>query len=142
MYPNNVGYQKGSETSKAAAESIRGKANALKARILAEIKQSGGGLTTFEIAYALGIEKHEAHPRVAELHTAGLIYDAGRTRTNPDSGKEGAVWNITEHGILPITTRKSRAAKLERLLKESLVELERDPLLNSDLIKKIKEILE
>ena len=141
-YPNEPGYQR-IDTSKKAAEAVSSKAKALKPRIIEAIKESGGGLTTYEISLELGITYHQAHPRVAELHTGGHIHDTGRRRTSPLSGMDIAVWNIGDDGGAGhIYTRKGKSYAMQNLLWKALEVLEHDPLLNSDLIKKIKEILE
>jgi hypothetical protein len=89
-----VPYIPGSETSKAAAASIGGKARTLRQQVLDFIRQRREyGATDQEIAEDLALTLNTARPRRVELRDAGLIVDSGHTRPT-QSGRLATVWVI------------------------------------------------
>lgn len=79
-----------SETSRAAAESVRESAQSVRRRVLELIRQRGG-LTADEVAVLLGTMHNTTSPRVTELVLTGQLVDSGhrrRTRT----GRQAVVW--------------------------------------------------
>jgi predicted transcriptional regulator len=89
-YPNEPGYVVGSDTSKAAAESI----NALSMRGIAleTIKRAGlHGMTSDELEATIGMRHQTASARIRELALGGNIFDSGQRRKTR-SGRNAAVW--------------------------------------------------
>lgn len=81
-----------SETSQAAAESIRPVANALGNQIYEFIKSRGPhGATDQEVQTELDISGDTQRPRRDRLHKAGLIRRSGEKRETP-SGRWADVW--------------------------------------------------
>jgi predicted transcriptional regulator len=70
----------GTDTSRAAAESIADDAATLRDQVLDLIRASTDGLTTDEVEMRLGLNHQTASPRVWELHKRGLIGDSGKRR--------------------------------------------------------------
>lgn len=60
--------------------------------ILKHLKESESGLTLFELVKLLGWPVNRISGRITELTKENKIYDSGMRRTNPDSGRPGAVW--------------------------------------------------
>lgn len=88
-YPSQPGWKR-RDTSRAAAESMKGRAQTLRDAALAVIKQSAG-LTADEVAAHLGESVLAIRPRVTELSAKGLIFDS-RSRRQNASGKRAIVW--------------------------------------------------
>ena len=81
-----------SETSVAAAEQIKPKAETLRARVLYYLRCCGErGATDEEIQLALGMGGSTQRPRRTELQSAGLIVDSGRKRETV-SKRAAVVW--------------------------------------------------
>ncbi len=140
-YPQEPGYQN-IDTSKQAAESVKEKAAALRPLILKAIKDSGGGLSTYGVSATLNINYHQVHPRIAEMHTSGMVYDTGRREKNPLTGRQCAIWNVTEGGLMvKHSKRTTKAKKLSLLLVEALEVIGEQPLLHNSLIVRIKREL-
>lgn len=83
--------QRHSETSVAAAESVKGFVNAMRARVLAYLEANPSGATDEEIATALNMEGNTERPRRIELMTMGLVKDSGKKRKTR-KGRLAAVW--------------------------------------------------
>lgn len=81
------------DTSVAAAQSIAGGAEQLRARVLAEIATRGGA-TCDEVEVALDLRHQTASARVNELAEEGKIADSG-ARRKTRSGREAIVWVVT-----------------------------------------------
>lgn len=89
---NRVPYQRHSETSRAAAESLEPeKLNRLQAEILDVLKAWPTGLTDEEIQRFLKMNPSTQRPRRIELFRKGLIYQADEKRKT-SSGRKAAVW--------------------------------------------------
>lgn len=72
-------YQRHSETSRAAAEAIAPKLNALQQKVLDYIRSQGAhGSTDNEAQAALGMSGSTERPRRIELTKAGLLVAAGK----------------------------------------------------------------
>ncbi len=90
-YPNAPGFERGSETSKAAAESVEHTAASLREKVFDLICQyPGRGLTDFEIQ-ALSGHLATVRPRRCELSAAGRIIPNGLKRLSP-SGREAKAY--------------------------------------------------
>jgi hypothetical protein len=85
-------YVRGSDTSKAAAESMIVSAASLRGRILALIAEivwaRGGGWTCDEVEIFTGLKHQTVSARIRELCQLNIIKDSGRrrkTRSNRDA---------------------------------------------------------
>ncbi|MGB0600519.1 MAG: hypothetical protein ACPGLY_27900 [Rubripirellula sp.] len=97
-----IPYAKGSDTSREAAESMRGKTAALRNVILGFIRRTGGA-TCDEIEVALVLTHQTASARVTELHKKHmLIVDSGKRRKTRRN-RNAVVWVAKD-------TRKPRSA--------------------------------
>lgn len=85
-------YARGAETSKAAADSVRGIATALAMQVLRYIAERGAdGATCDEFEAASGMKHQTASARFWELRRKGLIKATGaRRRTR--SGRMADAW--------------------------------------------------
>ena len=84
--------QQHSETSVAAAESIRPDTNRLRAVVLDAIRRAGAdGLTDEEGIAATGIVASTYRQRRVECVQAGKVIDSGKTRKTA-SGRNAVVW--------------------------------------------------
>ena len=88
-YPHAPGYKEKGGTSQEAASRFVGRAQALRARVLALLKDRR--LTADECAELLRESPFAIRPRVSELGRDGLIHKTGERRTN-QSGMNAAVW--------------------------------------------------
>lgn len=104
-YPEEPGWEKGSDTSKAAAKAMKGAAKTQEAavyRLLAERK--GYGATRGEIALALEpvlgpVQESTYSARIRELALGGHVVDSGKRRpTRPGTTKMATVWVLTKFG--------------------------------------------
>jgi hypothetical protein len=84
-------YQPHSETSRAAAESVRETAADGRARVLECLRQHPSGLTDEEIQQALEMGGSTERPRRQELQHAQQVTDSGRRRRTA-SGRQAVVW--------------------------------------------------
>lgn len=88
--------QRHSDTSRAAAEDIKPKAETLRARVYWFIQSRGTvGATDDEVQRHLPMDPSTQRPRRVELVNAGLVVDSGRRRPTA-SGKQAAVWVAAE----------------------------------------------
>jgi hypothetical protein len=93
-YPASPGHR-GNDTSIAAAAAIAGVSGSLRRLVHATIFDAGvRGITTDEIAAALGMPRYSVPPRTTELRHARSIRDSGRRRQNA-SGCKAIVWRAT-----------------------------------------------
>lgn len=86
----------GSDTSRAAAESIRPHAPRQRDRVLASITaRHSDGMTCDEVELALGLSHQTASARVHELAKAGAIVDS-EARRPTRSGRKAAVYVVAK----------------------------------------------
>ena len=121
----NAPFQKPSETSRAAAESVEN-AGSIRESIYRYLLDHG--LSTDEwIQKALKLNPSTERPRRIELVERGLVYDSGlRGRTK--SGREAVLWNaipqtanLNLFADLPLSRQQQiakRLAKIDKLQKE------------------------
>ena len=83
---------RGSDTSKAAAESVEHATGTLRATVLGVIKSWGAhGATCDEVELYTGLTHQTASARINELHKLSAINDSGRRRKTR-SGRNAIVW--------------------------------------------------
>lgn len=87
-------YQRHSETSREAAQSIGTKTPALRATVLSFIK-TNGPVTDSGIIDGLGLPANSVRPRRIELMQRGEIRQEGTMRQA--NGRRAALWVITEN---------------------------------------------
>lgn len=86
----------GTETSAAAARSMRPVAGTLRARVLAVFERCGAhGATCDEVERDMDGRHQTISARVYELRNGGWIVDSGRTRKTR-SGRQAIVYVLTE----------------------------------------------
>ena len=90
-YPDSPGWKR-TDTSEAAAESIKPKAETIRGLVLNHLRDYD--MTTDEMAARLDLDKLSVRPRFSELREMGLVHDTGRRRKNL-SGKSAIVWGLT-----------------------------------------------
>lgn len=73
-------YQKGSDTSKAAGESIQEHLSRLESVVLYAIEYSYQGMNCWEVEQKTGISRQCSSARLNALHKKGLIFDSGIRR--------------------------------------------------------------
>jgi hypothetical protein len=93
-YPHSPGHG-GPETSTAAAEDIKGRAETLRGRVMELLQAHPGGLTADEGAALLGEDWWSIRPRFSELVRFNLVEDSGERRLN-ESGKRAVVWRVVK----------------------------------------------
>lgn len=82
----------GSDTSRAAAESVEESLENLRTLVLKRIRRSGKrGMTCDEVEVQLDLRHQTASARVRELFVKGQIIDSGERRTTR-SGRAAVVW--------------------------------------------------
>lgn len=90
--PLRAPYARGSDTSKAAGQSVEICSGTLRARCLGHIvDRASYGMTCDELEAMSGLMHQTASARVYELHKLGAIYDSGRRRKTR-SGRKATVW--------------------------------------------------
>jgi hypothetical protein len=95
-YPDAPGHR-GVDTSIAAAQAVTSKLGRLQRLALDAIEARGaGGLTTDELAEALGLDRYSIQPRTSELRRKSMIVDSGRRRLNA-SRKRAIVWTLPQY---------------------------------------------
>jgi predicted ArsR family transcriptional regulator len=92
VYPDAPGF-KAHGPSQDAAKAISGKANRMRAAVLAKIAQNPAGATADEIAHELGLSVLSVRPRVSELKRSGEIRQTTMRRKN-ESGMTATVWQL------------------------------------------------
>jgi hypothetical protein len=91
-----VPYVKGSDTSEAAAESMREHVTQLAGRVLRAIASGGAsGFTCDEVEVLTGMAHQTCSARVNELMRKGRIVDTGQRRKTR-SGRKAVVWRQHE----------------------------------------------
>jgi predicted ArsR family transcriptional regulator len=85
-------YQSSSETSAAAAYSVREHITPRQQMILDYLEEHGPS-TQDEISEGLGLRIQSVNPRVHELAMAGVVVDTGRLRAT-SSGRNAVVWDL------------------------------------------------
>lgn len=105
-------YVPGSDTSEAAAESMRGGAAAIvRQRVLDHIVKCGeAGATCDEVERQLVLTHQTASARVHELMRQGVIFDSGVRRATR-SGRKATVWRWRTGQLVLPTPSPERAAK-------------------------------
>jgi hypothetical protein len=91
-YGGHPPYQKTSQTSKEAADSVVGSADGWRAKVF-ELVKTNGGLTMDEAQVILGQKSQTVTPRFRELFLAGLIIKSGERRLTR-SGRNADVWVV------------------------------------------------
>lgn len=89
--PETLPFQVKSETSREAAEEMRGSAKTDRERVLVVIQGASHGRTDEEIQRMLRMNPSTQRPRRIELVKAGQVRDSGRTRKTK-SGRKATVW--------------------------------------------------
>jgi hypothetical protein len=92
-YRGNPPYQKNSDTSLSASESMKQTAPVIRERVFSLIKIAPAGLTCDHIENWLGLRHQTCSARVRELVLKGRIHDSGRRRRT-SSGRTATVWEI------------------------------------------------
>lgn len=95
-YPDRPGYQR-TDTSKAAADDMIPFAPTIKELVISALEERGP-LATFELATYLRRSYRSVQPRTSELRAEQKIFDCGKRRTDPDTGKDAIVWAIIPQG--------------------------------------------
>ena len=90
-YPLFPGHEKGSDTSKQAAESVAISAASMRGRVLAFIASRPQGVTDDEVELALSMRHQTASARRRELVLLGMVKDSDRRRRT-SSGRSATVW--------------------------------------------------
>lgn len=91
-YGGHPPYQKKSETSREAADSVAGIAPSVREQVFECIKMAGrAGRTNSEIVADEGLLLQSVCGRVAELREAGRVRDSGEKRLTP-TGRRATVW--------------------------------------------------
>ena len=88
-----IKYQRHSDTSYAAAKSMRGKLTPLHVRILVYLQICPLGATDESIQLALNIPQNTERPRRRELELAGKIKDSNRKQRTL-SGRKAVMWIV------------------------------------------------
>lgn len=92
-YPDKPGF-KAPGPSEQAAEKIAGRAEIVRAAVLAAFKgKYPDGATADEIAKEMNLSVLSVRPRVSELHRLGHLQDTGTRRKN-ESGMTATVWRF------------------------------------------------
>jgi hypothetical protein len=93
-YPEIPGHAKGSDTSKAAGQSVEITARSMRARAYAFIKQVGGA-TCDEIEVEFNQRHQTISARLSELRLGGWIERSGSTRPTR-SGRQADVYKVRD----------------------------------------------
>lgn len=95
-YPEGPGHARGSATSRAAADSVRGKLGPAKEKIVAFLRERGvHGGTYDEIVAGAGLSVPTVCGRMVELVHAGVVRKTERTRSTA-SGRQAVVYALAE----------------------------------------------
>ena len=90
-------YVRGSDTSKAAADSMQPHLGNLEARVLSVIRSGPDGRTDDEVEVITELSHQSASARRRGLVLKGLVKDSG-TRRKTRSGRTAVVWIAIEEG--------------------------------------------
>lgn len=88
---DRVPFQRGSDTSKAAGESIRDHLSYLEKVVLCAIESSGTGMNCWEVEKFTGISRACSSARLNGLRGKALIFDTGIRRIT-DTGRNAVVY--------------------------------------------------
>jgi hypothetical protein len=91
MTERSLGYARGSDTSREAAETGRASAAVWRSRVLTMFLSRADGFTADELCVWFGVQHNTIAPRVCELSQSGQIVD-GNKRRKTRSGKSAAVY--------------------------------------------------
>lgn len=99
LYDRPAAFQRDSETSRAAAVSVRGNAKSYRTAVLAYLRGRGPhGATNSEMSEALGMQLSTVCARCNELQKKNLVIDSGNRRKTA-TGRSATVW-IAETEIM------------------------------------------
>lgn len=119
LYGGMAPFEKGSDTSKAAAEAIQPDAARLRSLVMDAFKEAGAkGLTSNEVELKLGLRQSTASARVREVVLLGNLVESGTRKTA--SGRNAKVFVWTDEPVaksqVPATrfTRKDMWAAIRR----------------------------
>lgn len=87
-------YQKGSDTSKEAGESVQDHLSRLEQLVLKVIVNSSNGMNCYEVEQATGISRACSSARLNGLSNKGKIYDSG-IRRKTETGRNAVVYKKT-----------------------------------------------
>ena len=87
-----VPFRAGSDTSLAAAQSMKYRIPSLRERCLGMIRAHDFGMTDEELTDAMGYPANTIRPRRIELSKAGLIEQCGTRKTK--SGRSAVAWKV------------------------------------------------
>lgn len=109
-------FAQGSDTSRAAAESMRSEAAVLRDRIFRTIEKAGErGMTCDEVELRLTLTHQTASARVNELMNTGHIVDS-QHRRDTRSGRKAIVWIKSNDD--PGSLKKIQRRRMDRWLDE------------------------
>lgn len=91
QYPDHPGFKDKGDTSQEAANSVAGRAKALREAVLLAVQHRPR--TADEVADALSMSVLTIRPRLSELRATNKIAKTGERRRNA-SGKMAAVWRV------------------------------------------------
>ena len=95
-YAGRVGRVAGSDTSKAAGNSIEGVAESIRGRVYSRILDCGlAGSTDDELEVTLGLRHQTASARRRELVLMDVVFDSG-ARRQTRAGRNAIVWLASE----------------------------------------------
>lgn len=90
----------GTETSKAAAESMRPHAETMRRQVCQFIALQGAkGATDEEVQIGLGMNPNTERPRRGEVWGFRLITDQAGEKRATKSGRMAVVWHVTDAGV-------------------------------------------
>jgi transcription initiation factor IIE alpha subunit len=92
--PNDPPFVAGSDTSYAAARSVRHTAPAQREQVFATLYARGPS-TAEELEVVLGLAGNSIRPRLVELRRDGRVVDTGRRRRT-QSRRYAVVWAVAE----------------------------------------------
>lgn len=93
---DQVKAQRHSPTSVEAAQSMEGKTDSARRKVLEAIQsERESGMTDEEITHSTWLPANTARPRRIELVEMGLVVDSGRTRLT-HSKRKAVVWVATQ----------------------------------------------
>lgn len=139
LYGGMAPFEKGSDTSKAAAEAIQPDAARLRSLVIDAFKEAGErGLTSNEVELKLGLRQSTASARVREVVLLGNLVESGIRKTA--SGRNAKVFVWTDEPVaksqVPATrfTRADMLAAINRYAEAGGAKV-RDCLLNDEQLK-------
>ena len=91
-YPKEPGFRN-TDTSKAAAVSMRKRAATIGEQVL-DCLRDDGPLATFQIAERIKKSYRSTQPRTSEWRAIGKIRDSGKRVIDPETDKAVIVWEL------------------------------------------------